>query len=84
MQNTAISFSVCVDAIPERLEALLGDLQTTFSVKADNDLELITVRHYIEDTLHLVKRGKVVLLEEHLRGTAQLVVKPVPTMERIR
>jgi aspartate kinase len=83
MQNTAISFSVCLDNMPERIENLEKDLNVIFNIKKDNDLELITVRHFQDSTLTTVKQNKIVLLEEYLPNTAQMVVREVPILERI-
>jgi aspartate kinase len=83
MQNTAISFSVCLDNIPERIENLEKDLIDLFNIKKDIDLELITVRHFQTSTLTTVKQNKIVLLEEFLTNTAQMVVRDVPLLERI-
>ena len=74
MQNTAISFSVCLNDIPVRVAALLLDLEAIFNVEIDKNLSLITVRHYTAATLARLKVGKTVLLEEHLQDTAQMVV----------
>lgn len=83
MQNTAISFSVCLDDVPARIENLEKDLIVTFNIKKDIDLELITVRHFQSSTLATVKQNKIVLLEEFLTNTAQMVVREVPILERI-
>ncbi len=83
MQNTAISFSVCVDNLPERILPLLEDLKENFKVVIDENLELITVRHYKEEVLTTLKTGKIVLLEERIRNTTQMVVKEIPAIERI-
>ena len=83
LQNTAISFSVCLDNIPERIENLVNDLNAIFNIKKDADLELITVRHFQESTLATVKQNKIVLLEQYLPNTAQMVVREVPLLERI-
>ncbi len=82
MQNMAISFSVCVTNIPERISALLADLQEEFKVVKDENLELITVRHFHEEMLASLRKGKVLLFEERIRGTLQMVLKDVPVMHR--
>ncbi len=80
MLNTAISFSVCVNNIPERLQSLCAELNAQFNLKLETNLELITIRHYNESTLKSVQIGKTTLLQETLRNTAQLVVKNTPVM----
>lgn len=83
MQNTAISFSVCIDNKPRRIKGLLEDLNTDFKVVKDDNLELITVRHYKTEVIDSLKKGKMVILEERIRNNAQMVVKDIPAIERI-
>lgn len=82
MQNTAISFTICVPNNIERIEKFKKSVSDEFKVVHEEGLELITIRHYTEDTIANLKKGKVVLFEERIRKTTQLVVKNVPTIER--
>ncbi len=82
MQNSAISFSVCFNDIDDKVDRFIEHIQKDFKVLLDRGLELITVRHYHEDTLESLKKGKIVLLEERFRSTAQIVVKDVPIIRR--
>jgi aspartate kinase len=75
MQTSALSFSVCFDYKEEYFSKLLADLNTAYKAKYNNDLTLITVRHYTGDTAKELVGGKTVLLEQLSRNTAQLVVK---------
>ncbi|GAB3246683.1 aspartate kinase [Larkinella harenae] len=75
MQNTAISFSVVVDSQPDRLNRLLPLLQEDFRISYNEDLELITIRHYDEKTIDRVLVNKTLLVEQKNRYTVQLVVK---------
>jgi len=76
MQNSAISFSVCVDANARRLEQLFAVLEKKFKIRYNTKLELITIRHYDQATIERVlEEGKTVLLEMRSRVTAQFVVK---------
>ncbi len=82
MRNTAISFSICVTKQMDKLENLLVDLEEDFNVLVDNDLELITIRHYTDLVIEEMKKNKIVLFEEKLSNMIQLVVKEVPLMKR--
>ncbi|MES2425881.1 MAG: aspartate kinase [Bacteroidota bacterium] len=75
MQTSALSFSVCFDYKEEYFSKLLADLNTAYKAKYNNDLTLITVRHYTADIAKELIGGKTVLLEQLSRNTAQLVVK---------
>lgn len=75
MQNSAISFSVCVDNDPFKIPELLVELQKDFRVLYNEDLMLVTVRHYYPSTIEQLTKGKKVLLEQRSRQTAQVVLK---------
>lgn len=75
MQNSAISFSVCVDSKGEELEKLKSDLSFNYNVKCNDEVELLTVMHYNDDALKQVLTNKSVLLEQRTRATVQLVLK---------
>lgn len=75
MQNSAISFSVCVDNDTHKLPELIKVLQKEYRVLYNEPLELITVRYYNQATIDRVTVDKTVLLEVKSRYTAQLVVR---------
>lgn len=75
MQTSALSFTVCFDLHPERFEKLLAGLKPNFKVKYNNNLALITIRHYKLGALRELIADKTVLLEQVSRNTAQVVVK---------
>lgn len=82
MQNTAVSFTICVPNVPDRIERFIKDISDEFKVKIEQGLELITIRHYTEETIANLKKGKIVLFEERIRKTMHMVVKNVPPIER--
>jgi aspartate kinase len=82
MQNTAISFAICVTNVDGKVEKFTKSIAKDFNVDIDYGLELITVRHYQKDILDNLREGKIILLEERIRKTVQMVVKDVPVMKR--
>jgi aspartate kinase len=82
MRNTAISFTVCTNNMQSRINSLNETLENEFNIVVDYNLELITVRHYTNDLIEKLKKGKIILFEERLRNTIQIVVKDVPDMIR--
>lgn len=74
MQNSALSFSVCIDNDPFKVPALIEELRREFKVLFNDKLKLITVRHYYPSTIDELMKGKDVLLEQRSRQTAQIVV----------
>ena len=77
MQNSAISFSVCVDNNQRKLSRLFEELGKDDKVRYNTGLELITIRHYDQATIdRVMEDGKTVLLEMRSRLTAQFVARP--------
>lgn len=75
MQNSAISFSICVDNNEHKAEQLIEKLKQEYRVLFNEKLELITIRNYDQATIDRVSKGKIVILEQKSRTTIQLVVK---------
>ncbi len=75
MQNSAISFSVCVDDAEQRIDTLLADLQAHYKVSYNRPVELLTIRHHTEEIIDELLQHKIVLLEQKSRNTARFVLK---------
>jgi aspartate kinase len=75
MQLSAISFSVCCDDDAEKIKLLGAELQQTFKVLYNSNLELMTVRYYTPETIDLLTKNKLILLEQKSRFTVQMVMK---------
>lgn len=74
MQNSAITFSVCMDNDPFKIPKLIEKLKAEFHVLYNEGLKLITIRHYYPSTIETLLKGKEILLEQRSRHTAQLVL----------
>ena len=76
IQNSAISFSVCLDNRFEGFQQLLPDLEQEFKVQYQKDVLLYTIRHANEDsTKTVLQKNDKVLVEQRNGETLQLVVK---------
>ena len=83
MQNTAISFKLCVNNVDEKVNQFAKSLEKDFKVAIDHErLELLTTRHYLPQTLDMLRLDKIILIEERTRNTVQMVTKEVPRMKR--
>ncbi len=82
MQNTAISFDICVNDIDDRVENFVEAMKEDFEVTIEKGLELITIRHFQKPLVESLKHGKIVMMEHRIRETVQLVMKEVPMMVR--
>jgi aspartate kinase len=75
MQNSAVSFDVCVNNDHSRIPGVIEDLGKEFRVSFSTGLELITIRYYDEDTIARVLVNKDLLLAQRTKTTIQMVVK---------
>ncbi|MEQ3655200.1 MAG: aspartate kinase [Dokdonia sp.] len=74
IQNSAISFSVCVDNKFDNLETLTKMLQRTFKVQVSQGVDLYTIRHCTTAVLRDFEKDKKVLVKQMAQHTVQLVV----------
>lgn len=75
MQNSAVSFDVCVNNDQSRIPAIVKELEKDFRVRVTNGLELITIRYYDDETISRVLVNKDLLLTQRTKTTIQMVVK---------
>lgn len=74
MQNSALSFSICIDNVPQLVGRLVEHLKRLFLVRYNDNLQLITIRYYTQSVIDSIVDGRQVLLEQRSRTTEQLVV----------
>ncbi|MEO9502596.1 aspartate kinase [Nonlabens ulvanivorans] len=75
LQNSAISFTICVEDKYGKLSELLDDLEARYKVNAVSDVSLYTIRHHSDNAIESIEKGKEVLLRQRTQETLQLVVK---------
>ena len=74
IQNSAISFSVCVYDKYYRLKQLLSILKATYKVECTKNVSLFTIRHFNENSAKEILKNNRLLLEQRTNETLQLVV----------
>ena len=77
IQNSAISFSVCVDDKFGNFNELKKILSKKFKVTYNEDVSLYTIRHFTEKSVNTVAQDKEVLVKQVSRETMQIVTKEV-------
>lgn len=77
IQNSAISFSVCVEDKFDNFKALNAILSKKFKVEFDENVTLYTIRHFDDKASQTVEENKIVLLKQVSRETIQVVTKEV-------
>ncbi|MBL4624542.1 MAG: aspartate kinase [Flavobacteriales bacterium] len=81
MQNSALNLSVTIDNDEQKVPGLLEELKKDYKVWLNNNLELVTIRHYNSKTIDRVTRGKEILVEQKSRHTARFVMKDLGWVE---
>ncbi len=75
MQNSAVSFSICVDNDKNKIPQLIKDFQQFYEVLYNIDLSLFTIRHYTDNSFDSFLQDKDVVLEQKSRNTIQLIAR---------
>ena len=75
IQNSAISFSVCIDDKFGNFNALKSILSKKFKISYNENVSLFTIRHFDQKAAQIVEKNKVVLLKQVSRETMQIITK---------
>ena len=75
IQNSAISFSVCVEDKFNNFKELNAILSKKFKVDFEENVTLYTIRHFNDEAAQTVEKDKTVLLKQVSRETMQIVTK---------
>lgn len=75
IQNSAISFTICVEDKFNKFRDLIKELEAHFRISYNEKVSLYTIRHFNEEALQQVIRGKEILLKQVNRETVQLVTR---------
>ena len=75
IQNSAISFSVCVFDKFNKIDELLHELRGRFQVDYTAEVSLYTIRHFQAESADFLLRKHELLLEQRTQETMQLVMR---------
>jgi aspartate kinase len=75
MQNSAISFSFCVDFRESKIMNLINVLSANFEVYYNTGLTLVTIKNYDSKIYYEYKEKSAIVLEQSSRSTLQLLIK---------
>jgi aspartate kinase len=74
-QKTAISLWAVFDDIAEKIDELAINASAYFDVELERNLILITIRHYLKETVDELANDKVILLEQKTISTIQMLMR---------
>jgi aspartate kinase len=75
VEASAVSIDVCVDNERSRIDELISDLKSEFSSVYNENVEMISIRHYTADSITRITEGREILLEQRTRSTVRYVVR---------
>jgi aspartate kinase len=75
MNNTAISFLICIDEMEQKVDSFEVALQEEFIINNTKNLQLLTIKHYREDMLGELLYNKEIILEQRSGNTVQFVIR---------
>ncbi len=75
MQNSAMNFSFAADYDERKIAGLLSRLGNTYEVKYNQPLELLTIRHFTEEVVEKLTRGKILFMQQRTRATARFLMQ---------
>ena len=74
IQNSAISFSVCIDNKFNKFDAFYEELKTQFKIDVQKGVDLYTVRHFDEKAVAVIEEKGNSLLTQINKETIQIVL----------
>ena len=77
VQASAVSINVCLDDERPKVKALLNYLKSEFSAAYNENVEMLSIRHYSNEAIERITHGREVLLEQRTRSTVRFVVRKV-------
>jgi aspartate kinase len=75
VEASAVSINVCVDDERPKVDALLGALGIEYSAIYNENVEMLTIRHYTPAAINRITEGREILLEQKTRSTVRFVVR---------
>ena len=76
IQNSAISFSVCIENNFGTLEALLLELKAKYKVSVEKGVNVFTLRHHNQQAIDEIEKNRRVLLKQITPKTVQILTLP--------
>ncbi len=75
VEASAVSIDVCLDDDRPKVESLINDLADEFSAVYNENVEMLSIRHYTPEAIERITSGKEILLEQRTRSNVRFVVR---------
>jgi aspartate kinase len=75
VEASAVSIDVCVDDERPKVNSLIYDLKDEYNAIYNENVEMLSVRHYTNKAIERITEGREILLEQRTRSTVRFVVR---------
>jgi aspartate kinase len=75
VEASAVSIDVCLDDDRTRVESLIDDLKTEFTAAYNDNVEMLSIRHYTPEAVSRITNDREILLEQRTRSSVRFVVR---------
>lgn len=77
VEASAVSVDVCVDDERPKVDSLLNDLKEEYAAYYNENVEMLSIRHYDEQAIEKISAGREILVVQRTRSTVRFVVRKV-------
>jgi aspartate kinase len=81
VEASAISIDVCIDDDRTRVEAFIDDLKAEFTAVYNENVEMLSIRHYTPGAISRITRDREILLEQRTRNSVRFVVRKIASSQ---
>lgn len=74
IQNSAISFSVCIEDKYETFKQFIEELESSYKMDFHKNVSLYTIRHATKKSVLDIEEKGTILLKQHTKETVQIVM----------
>ena len=74
IQNSAISFSVCIEDNYSNFTSFYNELKPSFKIWYNENVTMFTIRHFDSKSIKEIEKKGIVLLKQISRETVQLII----------
>lgn len=75
VQASAVSINICADNERDRIDDFMREMGDEFRLVYNENLEMITIRHYTPDALARMTTGREVMIEQRTRRAVRMVLR---------
>jgi aspartate kinase len=77
VEASAVSIDVCIDDDRTKVTSVIDDLKAEFSAIYNENVEMLSIRHYTPEAIDRITKDREILLEQRTRSSVRFVVRRV-------